>query len=58
MADSLETLVCPACGKEMKKIFIDSAGFNIDICLDGCGGIFFGNRMVEYFGYRVDNIVV
>ena len=41
MADSHKTLICPACGNEMQKIFIKSKGLNIDICTQGCGGIFF-----------------
>jgi len=49
MADSLETLYCPACGKEMEKIYIPEHGINIDICLNGCGGIFFDNRELEKF---------
>ena len=44
MADSYKTIICPACGAEMKKIFLPSAGVNVDICLNGCGGIFLDNR--------------
>ena len=49
MADTHETIKCPACGMNMKKIFIAEAGVNIDICLDGCGGIFFDNREFKSF---------
>lgn len=44
MADTHQTINCPACGKPMKKVFIPDAGVNIDICIDGCGGIYFDNR--------------
>ena len=44
MADNLETILCPACRKEMKKVFLSDQGIYVDVCLDGCGGIFFDNR--------------
>ncbi|MBR6098914.1 zf-TFIIB domain-containing protein [bacterium] len=47
MADSYKTLICPACGKEMKKIFISEIGISLDICADGCGGIYFDNRELK-----------
>ncbi|MBR5555195.1 zf-TFIIB domain-containing protein [bacterium] len=56
MADSLHTLVCPACGKEMKKIFVPDAGVNVDICVDGCGGIYFDNREFKKFDENAENI--
>lgn len=49
MVDTHETINCPACGKKMLKIFIKEYGINIDICKDGCGGIFFDNRELKYF---------
>lgn len=49
MADTLNKLICPACGENMTKVFIKDAGVNIDICLDGCGGILFDNRELEKF---------
>lgn len=49
MADNKNTILCPACGKEMQKIYMPEAKVNIDICLDGCGGIFFDNRELEKF---------
>ncbi len=49
MADTHDTINCPACGTKMKKIFIPKTGFSVDICLDGCGGIFFDNREFQYF---------
>ena len=44
MADNLESILCPACRKEMKKVFLSDQGIYVDVCLDGCGGIFFDNR--------------
>ncbi|MCM1004619.1 MAG: zf-TFIIB domain-containing protein [Candidatus Gastranaerophilales bacterium] len=49
MADTKIHLECPACGKEMTKLYMAEAGVNIDICLDGCGGIYFDNRELEKF---------
>lgn len=49
MADTKENLICPACKKQMKKIFIEEHNFYVDVCLDGCGGIFFDNRELEHF---------
>jgi len=56
MADSLQTLTCPACGQVMKKIFVPEAGVNVDICLDGCGGIYFDNREFKKFDENAENI--
>lgn len=49
MADNKFNLECPACGKQMTKLYMAEAGVNIDICLDGCGGIYFDNRELEKF---------
>ncbi len=49
MADNLEIISCPACGKEMQKVFMPSAGINLDVCVDGCGGIYFDNREFKKF---------
>ena len=45
--DSSLFLRCPACDNEMTKVFLPELGFNIDICIDGCGGIYFDNREYE-----------
>lgn len=56
MTDNKELdLTCPACGKTMKKVLIPNAGINIDICLDGCGGIFFDNRELNKFDEPHEN---
>lgn len=56
MADTLKTLICPACGKEMEKVFIPAEGINIDICTNGCGGIYFDNREFENFDEKHEDI--
>ena len=56
MADSLKTLTCPACGKQMEKVFIPTEGINLDICTDGCGGIYFDNREFKEFDEQNENI--
>ena len=49
MADNLELIECPACGKKMHKIYMPSAGVNLDVCVDGCGCIYFDNREFNKF---------
>ncbi len=56
MADNFEIIKCPACQKEMKKVFIPTEGVNIDVCLDGCGGVYFDNREFKYFDEQHENI--
>ena len=56
MADTLKTLNCPACGNKMEKVFIKELGINIDICTQGCGGIFFDNREFDYFDEQNEDI--
>jgi len=60
MSDCHDTLKCPACQKDMKKVFVPKEGVNIDICLDGCGGMWFDNREIKYFDEqheKVDEII-
>ncbi len=56
MADTEEIIKCPACGSEMTKIFIADKGINIDVCSNGCGGIFFDNKEIQEFSGENDNI--
>ncbi len=44
MVENFADLKCPACQKNMVKVFVPTAGVNVDICLDGCGGIYFDGR--------------
>lgn len=55
MADNKKNINCPACGCEMKKIFVPEANIDVDICLDGCGGIFFDNRELNKFDESHEN---
>ena len=55
MADNKEKLYCPACGKEMSKVYDKKAKICVDICLNGCGGIFFDNRELEKFDFPDEN---
>lgn len=55
MSDNKQTINCPACGKEMVKVFDKEKGLNIDICLNGCGGIFFDVRELEKFDEAHEN---
>jgi len=60
MSDTHEMLKCPACNKDMKKVFVAKEGVNIDICLDGCGGMWFDNREIKYFdeqNEKIDEII-
>ena len=56
MADNKDILTCPACGKEMEKVFIESMQKHLDICLNGCGGMFFDNREFEKVDEQNENI--
>ena len=56
MKETTKTINCPACGCEMTKIFVPEANINIDICLDGCGGIYFDNRELDKFDEQHENI--
>ncbi len=56
MTDTKEIVSCPACGKEMKKVFIQELNVNIDICTDGCGGIFFDNRELKILNNNADQV--
>ena len=56
MSENFEIIKCPACQKEMTKVFVPSEGVNVDICLDGCGGIYFDNREFKYFDEQDENI--
>lgn len=56
MADTQETLKCPACSNEMTKVFIAEKGINIDVCSNGCGGIFFDNKEIQEFSGMNEDI--
>ncbi len=56
MADNFNIIKCPACQNEMVKIFIPREGINIDICINGCGGVYFDNREFKAFDEKAENI--
>ena len=56
MADNLTKIECPACGKEMVKVYVKSAGINVDVCVNGCGGVFFDNKEFFAFDENHENI--
>lgn len=47
MTDTAQKINCPACGCEMEKIYLQDAGISIDICTNGCGGLFFDNQELQ-----------
>jgi len=56
MKDTQETLICPACGKDMDKVKMSGEGLFLDVCLKGCGGIYFDNRELEKFDEKSECI--
>lgn len=56
MADTLDIIRCPACGEKMVKVYIPSEKINIDVCISGCGGIYFDNREFQKFDEQSENI--
>lgn len=56
MVDYKNVLICPACGEIMKKLAFPEYNFSIDICVDGCGGIWFDNNELQKFDEQTDNI--
>ena len=56
MADNKEIIKCPACGCEMEKVYVPDAGIYVDICLNGCGGIYFDNRELDKVDEKQESI--
>lgn len=56
MSDTFQEIKCPACQKVMKKVFVPKEGVNVDICIDGCGGMFFDNRELKYFDETTEGV--
>lgn len=56
MVDNREEIDCPACGKVMHKIFMSNQGCCLDVCTEGCGGIFFDPNELQYFDEECENI--
>lgn len=56
MTDNLDIINCPACHHAMAKVPFAELGINIDICTEGCGGIYFDNRELEKFDEAHEDI--
>ena len=56
MADTLDEIICPACGKAMKKVKLEEQGFFVDVCTEGCGGMFFDNREFKKVDEKSESI--
>ena len=56
MADNLDIINCPACHNAMTKVHFPDLGINIDVCTEGCGGIYFDNRELEKFDEAQEDI--
>ncbi|MCM1010591.1 MAG: zf-TFIIB domain-containing protein [Fusobacterium sp.] len=56
MADNQNIIKCPACGTEMTKVYMNEQGINLDVCVNGCGGIFFDNREFKQFDEQHESI--
>ena len=58
MRDNTKFIKCPACGSEMKKIYLEEQDFIVDICLDGCGGIWLDNQELKKVDEKCENIEI
>lgn len=57
MTDNKDMVVtCPACGKEMVKVHMPVKDFFIDVCIDGCGGIYLDNREYKNIDEQAEDI--
>jgi len=56
MVELLTNTVCPACGKEMRTVYVPEIDINADICVNGCGGVFFSKKEVWNFDNIKDDI--
>jgi len=56
MVELLTNTLCPACGKELRTVYVPEADINVDICLNGCGGVYFSKKEVWNFDKVKNNI--
>ena len=56
MNDTIEMIMCPACGELMEKIYMQQSGSSLDVCLNGCGGIFFDAQEIKHFDEQSESI--
>ena len=55
MVDTKKVIKCPACEEMMAKFYVSEQNFDLDFCIDGCGGIFFDNRELTKFDKPDEN---
>ena len=58
MVELLTDTVCPACGKEMRAVYVPEIDINVNICTNGCGGVYFSKKEVWNFENIKNNIDV
>ncbi len=51
-----EVIICPACKKEMEKVYLPNQKITIDVCTKGCGGIYLDNREYRKIDENAENI--
>lgn len=56
MSDTIMILNCPACGEQMQKVYLETEGFFVDACLNGCGGIWLDNRELKKVDEKSEDI--
>ena len=47
-------MICPACGNQLTEM--EANGIMIDVCKDGCGGIWFDNREIKKLDEKHEGI--
>ncbi len=57
-ADNNLDLNCPACGKPMKKVYLPKIDIHLDVCTNGCGGIYFDTREFKKVDEQHEDITV
>lgn len=56
MDNTKNIIKCPACGSDMEKVFLEKQGFTVNVCLDGCGGIYADNKVYKKISEQTENI--
>ncbi len=56
MDNKEDFIMCPACGKKMEKVYMSEQNVYLDVCINGCGGIFFDNNELKKFDEKNENI--
>ncbi|MBQ8847467.1 MAG: zf-TFIIB domain-containing protein [Candidatus Gastranaerophilales bacterium] len=56
MRDTKEVLHCPACNAEMKKVLISHKNVWVDVCVNGCHGIFLDNKELQFIDEKFEDM--